>query len=49
MADFDHSHITPEGYLKSWAVGKQLALRLVEVSRNKQPVDNPHERHRTER
>jgi Protein of unknown function (DUF4238) len=30
MADFDHSHITPDGYLKSWAVGKHLAMRLVE-------------------
>ena len=30
MADFDHSHITPDGYLKWWAVGKQLAMRLVD-------------------
>jgi Protein of unknown function (DUF4238) len=30
MADFDHSHITPDAYLKSWAVGKQLAMRLVD-------------------
>ncbi|HEY7934911.1 MAG TPA: DUF4238 domain-containing protein [Solirubrobacteraceae bacterium] len=31
MADFDHSHITPAGYLKSWAIGRQLAMRLVEA------------------
>jgi hypothetical protein len=30
IADFDHSHITPEGYLKAWAVGESLAMRLVD-------------------
>jgi len=29
MADYDHSHITPSGYLKSWADGKLLTMRLV--------------------
>jgi hypothetical protein len=30
MADFDHSHITPAGYLKSWTAGARLAMRLVD-------------------
>jgi hypothetical protein len=28
MADYDHSHIVPAGYLRHWAVGERLRMRL---------------------
>jgi hypothetical protein len=38
MADFDHSHIAPAGYLRSWADGKHLAMRLVENPERAVPI-----------
>jgi hypothetical protein len=38
MGDFDHSHIAPADYLRSWPDGKQLAMRVVEDLERAVPI-----------